>query len=316
MGTYLEAERQCQATFQTCSAVFHAYTSGKEMPILFTNEQDLTFAMNVIAAAAFLFMDSSRIIAFALMNNHLHFIITGRESDIEGFFNYILKKLKTSIPEAGRMALSLKPIEDLAAMRNNIVYTNRNGFVANPGHTPFSYPWGTGRYYFNNIEHRGTYADIPFDIKRSMIRGRAINFPEGWQVAGFTNAGAGNKPALASGQPLYIAPISFCDIQLGMDMFRDAHHYFAAVSKNVEAYNNIAVEINDGEFLTDQELFAKLLTTIREKYNGSSTKSLTAAQRLDLARTLHYDYHSSNGQIRRILGLTQFEVDSLFPLRK
>ena len=148
MGTYLEAERQCQATFQTCSAVFHAYTSGKEMPILFTNEQDLTFAMNVIAAAAFLFMDSSRIIAFALMNNHLHFIITGRESDIEGFFNYILKKLKTSIPEAGRMALSLKPIEDLAAMRNNIVYTNRNGFVANPGHTPFSYPWGTGRYYF------------------------------------------------------------------------------------------------------------------------------------------------------------------------
>ena len=173
-----------------------------------------------------------------------------------------------------------------------------------------------GRYYFNNIEHRGTYADIPFDIKRSMIRGRAIKFPEGWQVAGFTNAGAGNKPALASGQPLYIAPISFCDIQLGMDMFRDAHHYFAAVSKNVEAYNNIAVEINDGEFLTDQELFAKLLTTIREKYNGSSTKSLPAAQRLDLARTLHYDYHSSNGQIRRILGLTQFEVDSLFPLRK
>lgn len=33
----------------------------------------------------------------------------------------------------------------------------------------------------------------------------------------------------------------------------------------------------------------------------------------DLARTLHYDYRSSNGQIRRVLGLGQYEVDSLFP---
>lgn len=114
----------------------------------------------------------------------------------------------------------------------------------------------------------------------------------------------------------HICPVSFCDIGLGMAMFRDAHHYFSAVSKNVEAYSCIAVEIDDGEFLTDQELFAKVLKIVREKYRLTSTKELTGAQRLDLARTLHYDYRSSNGQIRRVLGLSQFEVDSLFPAWK
>ena len=41
---------------------------------------------------------------------------------------------------------------------------------------------------------------------------------------------------------------------------------------------------------------------------------LSKAQKMDLARSLHYDFRSSNGQIRRILGLSQYEVDSLFPL--
>lgn len=102
----------------------------------------------------------------------------------------------------------------------------------------------------------------------------------------------------------HICPASFCAIGLGMAMFRDAHHYFSAVSKSVEAYSGIAVEIDDGEFLTDQELFAKVLKIVREKY------------RLDLARTLNYDYRSSNGQIRRVLDLGQYEVDSLFPKGK
>lgn len=47
--------------------------------------------------------------------------------------------------------MSLKPINDLKALREAIVYVNRNGYVVNPSHTPFSYPWGTGRYYFNDV---------------------------------------------------------------------------------------------------------------------------------------------------------------------
>lgn len=77
----------------------------------------------------------------------------------------------------------------------------------------------------------------------------------------------------------YVAPWSYCSVKFGMAMFRDAHHYFMMVSKNVEAYAELA-----------------------------------KPQILDIARNLRYDFRSSNGQIRRVLGLSQYEIDSIFPL--
>mgnify|MGYP000008387981 FL=1 len=112
----------------------------------------------------------------------------------------------------------------------------------------------------------------------------------------------------------YIAPKSYCAIIFGMAIFRDAHHYFSMVSKNVEAYSELAAEIDDGEFLTDTELFTQVTKIVKSGYGLNALKDLSKAQKLDLARKLHYDYRSSNGQIRRTLGLAQYEVDSLFPL--
>ena len=97
-------------------------------------------------------------------------------------------------------------------------------------------------------------------------------------------------------------------------MFRDAHHYFSRVSKNVEAYSNLAADLDDGEFLTDSELFSQLRKILQERYQESRIKDLSNAQKIDIAKILHYDYRSSNGQIRRLLGLSQYEIDSIFPL--
>lgn len=299
MKTFSESERMCQMAFDSCGNVWHGYTSGKEMPMLFVNDEDLIFAMNVIAYAAFVYKGVVRILTFEVMNNHFHFVLCGNENDIQEFFRFIVRKLKRTIPCAGNLKLELKPVADLQSLRNNIVYNNRNGYVADPGHTPFSYPWGAGRYYFNSFPITSTFKEISYLENRRMFRGANVDIPDDWQVIDG-----------------YIAPPSFCDIRLGMAMFRDAHHYFAMVTKNVEAYSGIAVELDDGEFLTDQELYSQLLQKVRDQYRVASFRDLSKAQRLDLARTLHYDYRSSNGQIRRVLGLTQYEVDSLFPMGK
>ena len=39
----------------------------------------------------------------------------------------------------------------------------------------------------------------------------------------------------------YVTPSSYCNLELGMSLFRDAHHYFYMVSKNVEAYGELAL---------------------------------------------------------------------------
>ena len=90
--------------------------------------------------------------------------------------------------------------------------------------------------------------------------------------------------------------------------------YFSMLYKNVEGYSGVASEIDDEEYLTDSELFSQLSTILRERYQSASLRELSKAQKLDLARTLHYELRSSNSQIRRVLGVSQYEVDSLFPM--
>lgn len=303
MRTYSEQERFCTATFKNGGPYWHAYTSGRETPILFVNENDFSFVMNVIAQAR-AEVPAVKILAFEVMNNHFHFVLAAERESVECFWAYIHKRLKRKISKIINTKLSLKPIEDLPSLRNNIVYTHRNGYVANPNYTPFSYPWGTGRYYFLDHPQGISFQHLSLRDKRTFFHCRTIQLPADWQML----------TILVSEQSkYYVSPSSYCETEIGMSLFRNAHHYFSLVSKNVEAYSGIAEEIDDGEFLTDSELFSLLLGSVRNNYHQVSLKDLSNAQKLDLARRLRYDYRSSNGQIRRLLGISQFEVDSLFP---
>ena len=299
--------------FECSKPFWHTYTSGKQTPFLFENDQAMSLVMNIIAHAAFVYADKIRIVSFEVMNNHLHFIIAGDLDSIDNMMSFILKRIRRSFGLESLPEVSSKPIDDLASMRNHIVYVHRNGYVAHPEHTPFSYPWGSGAYYFMPIMRGRLFSKITSRENRSMFRSRDVKLPPDWQVVTVETS---SFPDESYSTALFISPHSFCDISFGMAMFRDAHHYFASISKNVEAYSGMAAELDDGEFLTDQELFMQIVKIIREKHHLATLRDLSKAQRLDLARSLHYDFRSSNRQIRRILGLSEYEVDSLFPLSK
>lgn len=307
MKNFAEREKTCEMMYEMRGPYWHVYTSGKETPVLFATKEDLSFVMNVVAQAALEFRPTYGrndfqtsgvvIIAFEVMNNHLHFILSGSKEDILAFFAFIKRRLSRTIRDARCLEANLKSIDNLVSLRNNIVYVNRNGYVADPNYTPFNYPWGTGRFYFNDIPTHTRYSDLKLTPKRQMFRGRAPELPGDWAIL-----------------DRYVAPSSYCSIQFGMGVFRDAHQYFNLLGKNVEAYQELALEFGDTDFLTDSELFVKVASIVRETYRLTGIRDLSKAQKLDLARTLHYDYRSSNGQIRRILGLSQNDVNSLFPL--
>lgn len=303
-NTFSDKEQSCQSAFGKHRHWWHLYTLGKQTPLVFRTPQDFMFGINLLARCC----DECQgitIVAFEIMSNHIHLVIAGEEEAVRNFFSHYHKRMARyfssqgygSIPDG--FSLCLKAVPDLQSLRNVIAYVQRNGYVADPAVTPMSYPWGTGQFYFQLPRETKPASDLTYRQTREMFRTGEYKIPASFRILDG-----------------HICPASFCAIGLGMAMFRDAHHYFSAVSKSVEAYSGIAVEIDDGEFLPDQELFAKVLKIVREKYRLASTKELTGAQRLDLARTLHYDYRSSNGQIRRVLDLSQYEVDSLFPKGK
>ena len=254
--------------------------------------------MNAVAQAASMYPKIT-ILAFEIMGNHFHFVMTAEQDDIDIFWRYLSKKLSRRYRNLKLTSLSIKRIDNLNSLRNNIVYTNRNGYVADSSYTPFSYPWGTGRYYFLDFPTGTSISQITIDNRRLLFKCRTPELPLEWITIND-----------------FVAPYSYCAINLGMSMFRDAHHYFNMVSKNVESYSGIAIELDDGEFLTDNELFSQLCKLLRTTYGVTSPKELTKQQKYDIAKKLHFDFRSSNGQIRRVLGITQYEIDTLFPLNK
>ena len=120
MGIFKERERCCEATFRDGGPYWHAYTSGKETPLLFAREEDLVFVMNVVAQAAALFPEV-RIIAFEVMNNHFHFVVSADEKAVLAFWGFVRKRLARSFPLMKGLQIAFKPIGDLGALRNNIV---------------------------------------------------------------------------------------------------------------------------------------------------------------------------------------------------
>ena len=92
MSIFKERKRCCEATFLDGEPYWHAYTSGKDTPLLFSLEEDFVFVMNVIAQAAALFPEV-RIIAFEVMNNHFHFVVSADEETVLTFWGFVRKRL-------------------------------------------------------------------------------------------------------------------------------------------------------------------------------------------------------------------------------
>lgn len=299
--SFRDLEGCCEEAFAKKHQWWHLYTPGNLTSLIFIEDNDYRYALNLIARCHFE-VNSITIVAVEIMSNHIHIVLSGDYLDIVNFFEFIRRRLKRYLKSKGRYLpkefhLQVKQIHDLKTLRNTIVYVNRNGYVVNSKYTPFSYPWGTGRYYFNVIPFSKTLNSLTDLELREMFRSRNPLLP--------------NEYNIING---HIAPPSFCDIELGMAMFRNAHHYFADLSKNVEAYSEMAIGLDDGDFLTDAELFTQVWKLAKEKFGVNSLKNLKKTQKHDLARTLHYDFRSSNGQIRRVLNINQHDIDAMFPL--
>ena len=107
--------------------------------------------------------------------------------------------------------------------------------------------------------------------------------------------------------------MSFCSISFGEGLFRCASHYFREISRNIESQKDIAKELGEQVFYTDDELFSVVLTICKDKYDGQKPSLLPVAAKSELALLLHNEYNAGNKQIQRMLRLEASFVNSLLP---
>ena len=300
--SFAERERQCEELFLNRGPFFHLCTPGDETLTLFEEEYDFRFAMNLTALVSWL-TPGVRIITFEIMGSHLHVIGEGPFEEAERGFSQWRKRLYRFYQSIGRVRnldafqAQIIPIGNLAFLRNSIAYVNRNGYLVHPEHSPYSYPWGANRFYFNPdacLRRDGTYRDLTYDQRRCLFRSHTIAYPE--------------SHFLVDG---YISPASYCAIGLGEDFFRDARHYFSLVSRCVEGYKDIAKLLGDSFFCTDDELFLMIRQISRDNYGNSRPDTLPPDRKQELARMMYYDYKASPQQIRRMLRVEESAVRAL-----
>ena len=280
---------------------WHLCTPGTDQEIIFRSEDDYKYGIN---SAALSLDGSVRIIASAVMSNHIHDILSGTEQACYEYFNRRKSFLRRYFQATGvkvdlsRFNCSVLPINDINTLRTEIAYVNRNGYVVNPDCTPFSYKWSTGKYYFNPSACEGgrPFSELYYKEKRLITHSRIVELPENILV----------KDGL-----IHIP--SFVCIKEGENYFYDAHQYFNLLSRSREAFSEVAKRLGDEVFLTDNELFDALCSRCYRQFGESRPSLLSPNDKITLAVTMKKEFHASNGQIRRMLKLSDQVVRELFP---
>ena len=302
--SFSEKEKACEDTFGANGPYWHLFTNGNTMQNIFCNEEDFKTGMWCLAAALHLNI-AIRGITFELMSNHVHLILAGNQEECIKVFEFFSARLKQAFSKRKRpiewsqFKMNILPIETLQALRNEIIYVNRNAFVANSMYTPDSYPWGGGCAYFSPwLKHIKTtpLGNLKVNSQRALLHTRDV---------------APLSQLLEVGGMPFIP--SFCDIKLGESMFRDARSYFNSLTRNAEAFSQIASRLKDSIFLTDDELYSVICSHINKEYSVKAPSQLSAQQKIDTARQMHFGYNASNQQLRRILRLDLSILEELFP---
>lgn len=310
--SFSDKEKRCNQVFQwicdNYEGIWHLCTPGEGQPVIFKKRDDYAYMMTLIAICSHAF-ENLKIITFEIMSNHLHILMCGTRDEVIAFHDMLKRKLRNYfLKQSSPVDLSsfayakLIPADSLESFRNQIAYINRNNYVVDPDHTPFSYPFGANSYYFSPIAKRyseGLFKDLYIKDRRKVVHSRYIDYPDTWIM-----------------QYGYISPVNYVMFDIGEGIFRDARHYFQKISRDIESWNEIASQLGDSIYYTDDELSAVIFRLCKQVYKCDNPVLLPKNAKFELARTLHFDYNADNKKIARQLKLDKGTVDELFPFRK
>lgn len=278
---------------------YHICTDGNAIPWMFQDDEDFIAGINRIALC--ILKNYVEIIAFILMDNHVHFVLYGTALQCKKFINsykmltgkwihnkYGLKDYLRLLPT------EMISISDEETLLNTLAYIDRNSIVAGYRCMPSEYPWGSARYMFRDKEYEyqqesdfNPLAQLPLSKQRSLLKTRA-KVPGEWYVD-------------SRGM---ISPSSFMDFSRIENIFRTSTRYSYFLAKKLEGQVEMQLSKSRKVFIPDKELRQIVRKIAHDTYRTEDVRSLDVKSRLAIAKRLRYDYASTLKQISRMVCLT------------
>ncbi len=277
---------------------YHCATKGLKDGILFPGLNSFVAGMNRIGICLIQSIRGNypiRILAFCLMDNHVHFILYGTEDDCYRFMTNYRKLTEMWFafhPEEGqgkkKWDIGVWKISDQESLIEKIVYVFRNPTVAGLAVSPQGYLWSSaGLMFVDKTFLQKEYtpvSTISLSKKRRMFNTKTL-IPDNWLV---------NESGL-------IWPGCYVEYDRAERLFKSAAAFNYEMNKKVEEKVNSEM-LTDQISLPDNEMKGKAEALSAELFQ-SKIKELNVSQRQNLARILKKETGASTKQLARIVGI-------------
>ena len=277
---------------------YHVCTDGNAIAWMFQDDEDFIAGVNRVGLCVL--MTCVEVVAFILMDNHVHFVLYGSAVKCKAFINMYKRLTGRWISNKYGLSdyLRLLPAEmiriaDEESLMNTIAYIDRNSIVAGYKCMPCEYPWGTARYMFRDKSDAAVkdvvcarIGSMPIVQQRAVLKTR-ISVPGDWLIC----------------QNGMILPSSFMDLGHVERIFKTSARYSYFIAKKLEGTVEMQMNESRRTFMTDKELREVTKQISCKLYGVDDVLSLDVKSRMAIARKLRYDYASTVKQISRMLYL-------------
>ena len=276
---------------------YHLFSDGFRTDVLFEDKKAFIAGMNIVALC-FIKCQVS-ILAFCLMDNHVHFILYGTLEECEKFRDKFLQRYgiwysnRYSSKILETIDFDIKLMEDERYILNSIAYVLRNCIAAGYGYCVYDYTWSSGGLYFRHP-----------DIMRAMTAGwksvsdlslreqfrsfqTQVHLPPEWKI---TPDG-------------YLWPANYIDFMHVEKLYKTAKSFTYFMGQGKEEDINRSLGIDTAAELPEIELRENATSLCLKMFKTSNTRMLDVSKRLVLGKELRRMYRCSVKQIARIIHL-------------
>lgn len=282
---------------------YHLTFDSLEKGQLFYNDDEYAYGMNDIAIGQYI--HKLTIIAFVLMVNHIHILLSGSGKDIVDFFIFIKKRANKRLRAAGHPSLpkeygfKLVRIEDGRQLRDTIIYIARNPLKARPDITAGGYLWGstnlifseTGKLFEKTELRNMSNREIARRIKTRVVLPKSYLFNEALGI---------------------ILPECYADVRKAEQCLQDSWKFSSGIIRNIDSYLKIAEGIGEMVTISEGELDEIVFQCLRNEFNVNSVNELSIDNRCRLAVILKKRYRVDTKRIARRLRIDVAALNKLF----
>lgn len=290
---------------------YHYATEGLKDDILFASAAEFIAGINRIALCLLrLGLDHPvQVICFCLMDNHLHIILYGTETDCNLFMESYKQTTELWLRHHGNgngpgkvWRIGHWQIGDKERLRTAIAYIHRNPTAAGISVSPAGYRWSSALLVFADSSWVALYGkrvgEISINARKRLFNSK-IQVPEEWML-------------LPDG---LLWPGEFVNYRLMERQFDSVQDYQFCLNKRVEEDVNLEMR-SSSISLPDGEISARARGMAEKLYGVRDMLRLTAQQRLYLARLLKKETGASVKQIARVVRLKLAEIEPILNPRR